>query len=198
MPPLVEPLACSIHAVQRAQIQLGDVVVIAGAGTLGLGMVGVAKLLNPSLLISIDPKDYRLEVAKTLGADMTMNPDKEDAVARVQELTDGYGCDVYIDATGYPSVGAARPADAPQAGHVRGVRRLPRAGDHRLDDHRRQEGAERPRARTWRRTRSRWRSTTSPAAWWTSRRSSPTSCRSRSTRPPSTWSTTRRYRSRCC
>lgn len=98
----VEPLACSIHAVQRAQIQLGDVVVIAGAGTLGLGMIGVAKLLNPSLLISIDPKDYRLDVAKQLGADVVMNPDKEDVVARVQELTDGYGCDVYIDATGYP------------------------------------------------------------------------------------------------
>jgi len=98
----IEPLACSIHAVQRAQIQLGDVVVIAGAGTLGLGMVGVAKLLNPSLLISIDPKDYRLDVAKKLGADLTLNPDREDVVAKVKELTDGYGCDVYINATGYP------------------------------------------------------------------------------------------------
>ena len=100
---VVEPLGCSIHAVQRAQMQLGDVVVIAGAGTLGLGMVGVAKLLNPSLLISIDLKDYRLDVAKSLGADLTLNPDREDVVTRVLELTDGYGCDVYIDATGYPS-----------------------------------------------------------------------------------------------
>lgn len=99
---VVEPLACSIHAVKRAQIQLGDVVVIAGAGPLGLGMVGVARLLNPSLLISIDPRDYRLKVAKELGADLTMNPDKEDVVARVLDLTDGYGCDVYINATGYP------------------------------------------------------------------------------------------------
>lgn len=99
---VVEPLACSIHAVQRAQIQLGDVVVIAGAGTLGLGMIGVARLLSPSLLISIDPRDYRLDVAKKLGADITLNPDSEDVVARVLDLTDGYGCDVYIDATGYP------------------------------------------------------------------------------------------------
>lgn len=99
---VVEPLACSIHAVKRAEIELGDVVVIAGAGTLGLGMVGAAKLRGPSLLISIDPREYRLEVAKKMGADLTMNPDKEDAVARVRELTGGYGCDVYIDATGYP------------------------------------------------------------------------------------------------
>lgn len=100
---MVEPLGCSAHAVQRAQIQLGDVVVVAGAGAIGLGIIGVAKLLSPSLLIAIDPKDYRLEVARELGADQTMNPEKEDVVAHVQELTDGYGCDVYIDATGYPS-----------------------------------------------------------------------------------------------
>ena len=100
---MVEPLGCSIHAVQRAQIQLGDTVVIAGAGTLGLGMTGVAKLLNPSLLISIDPKEYRLNAAKKLGADITINPNDEDAVEHIMNLTDGYGCDVYIDATGYPS-----------------------------------------------------------------------------------------------
>jgi len=99
---LVEPLACSIHAVQRANIQFGDVVVIAGAGTLGLGMVAVAKLANPAMVIAVDPKDYRLTVASKLGADLTINPDKEDVVARVRELTGGYGCDVYIDATGYP------------------------------------------------------------------------------------------------
>ena len=99
---VVEPLACSIHAVKRAQIQLGDVVAIAGAGTLGLGMVGVARLLNPSVLISIDPRDYRLLVAKQMGADLTLNPNNEDVVARVMDLTDGYGCDVYINATGYP------------------------------------------------------------------------------------------------
>jgi len=98
----VEPLACSIHAVQRANIQFGDVVVIAGAGTLGLGMVGAARLLAPSLLISVDPREYRLEVAAHLGADLVINPDKEDPVHRVKDLTEGYGCDVYIDATGFP------------------------------------------------------------------------------------------------
>ena len=37
---VIEPLACSIHAVQRGKIELGDVVVVSGCGTLGLGMVG--------------------------------------------------------------------------------------------------------------------------------------------------------------
>jgi len=99
---MIEPLACSIHAVQRAAIQLGDVVVIAGAGTLGLGMVGAARLRNPDILIALDTLDGRLKVASRLGADIVINISKEDAVEKVLSLTDGYGCDVYIEATGHP------------------------------------------------------------------------------------------------
>jgi 2-desacetyl-2-hydroxyethyl bacteriochlorophyllide A dehydrogenase len=100
---VIEPLACSIHAVQRGEIEFGDVVAIAGAGPLGLGMVGAARLKNPGILIVLDTKDYRLEIAKKLGADLVINPTKEDAVAKVKDLTGGYGCDVYIEATGHPS-----------------------------------------------------------------------------------------------
>jgi threonine dehydrogenase-like Zn-dependent dehydrogenase len=99
----IEPLACSIHAVQRGEIELDDVVVIAGAGPLGLGMVAAARLKNPKLLISVDLDDKRLEVAKRCGADMGLNPRKVDVVDEVRKLTDGYGCDVYIEATGHPS-----------------------------------------------------------------------------------------------
>ncbi|WP_427365318.1 alcohol dehydrogenase catalytic domain-containing protein [Candidatus Caldatribacterium saccharofermentans] len=100
--PYVEPLACAIHAVERAEIQLEDVVVIAGMGALGLGMLQVAKLKNPQLLIAIDVVEKRLELAKKLGADIVMNPEKIDVVAEVKKLTDGYGCDVYIHASGHP------------------------------------------------------------------------------------------------
>jgi threonine dehydrogenase-like Zn-dependent dehydrogenase len=99
---LIEPLACSIHAVQRAGIELGDVVVVAGAGTLGLGMIGAARLKSPGLLVAMDILDSRLEVAKQLGADLCINPSKEDPVERIMKLTDGYGCDVFIEATGHP------------------------------------------------------------------------------------------------
>ncbi len=100
---LVEPYACSVHAVNRGLIQLDDVVVLAGAGPLGLGMVGAARLKNPSKLIVLDTKPERLALAKQFGADLTMNPLHDDVVARVKELTEGYGCDVYIEATGHPS-----------------------------------------------------------------------------------------------
>ncbi|WP_199613982.1 alcohol dehydrogenase catalytic domain-containing protein [Paenibacillus alkalitolerans] len=99
---LIEPYACSLHAVQRAQIRLGDTVVIAGAGTLGLGMVGAAKLSGPGKLVVLDMMDHRLEMAKAFGADIVLNPGKTDVVAEVKALTDGYGCDIYIEATGHP------------------------------------------------------------------------------------------------
>lgn len=99
----IEPLACSIHAVQRGEIELDDVVVIAGAGPLGLGMFAAARLKNPKLLIAVDLLDERLELAKAAGADMGLNPTKIDVVDEVLKLTDGYGCDVYIEATGHPN-----------------------------------------------------------------------------------------------
>ena len=99
----IAPLACSIHAVERGQIKFQDVVVIAGAGPLGLGMVAAARMKNPRLLISVDLSDNRLETAKACGADIGINPRKTDAVNEVLKLTDGYGCDVFIEATGHPA-----------------------------------------------------------------------------------------------
>ena len=100
---LVEPYACSVHAVNRGRIEFDDVVVLAGAGPLGLGMVGAARLKNPKKLVVLDTKPERLELARRFGADVVMNPLKEDVVGAVKEMTDGYGCDVYIEATGHPS-----------------------------------------------------------------------------------------------
>ena len=99
---LIEPLACAIHAVERGTIQLEDIVVIAGMGSIGLCMLQVARLKSPGLLIALDIKPYRLELAKKLGADLTINVNSEDAVQKVTRLTDGYGCDVYIEAAGSP------------------------------------------------------------------------------------------------
>jgi threonine dehydrogenase-like Zn-dependent dehydrogenase len=99
----IEPLACAIHAVQRGEIELGDTVVIAGCGPLGLGMVAAARLKNPACLVAVDLMDSRLEVARRCGADVTLNPERVDVIDEVRKMTDGYGCDVYIEATGHPA-----------------------------------------------------------------------------------------------
>ena len=97
---IIEPLACAIHAVNRGDIQLDDVVVIAGAGPIGLMMVQVAHLKTPRRLVVIDKVAERLALAKRYGADVVIDAEHEDALAIVRKLTGGYGCDVYIEATG--------------------------------------------------------------------------------------------------
>ncbi len=100
---LIEPYACSAWCVKRANIQWDDVVVLAGAGTLGLGMVGAAKLHSPKKLVVMDTKPERLELAKKFGADLVLNPLNDDVVKIVKEMTNGYGCDIFIEATGHPN-----------------------------------------------------------------------------------------------
>ncbi|MDR2517927.1 MAG: alcohol dehydrogenase catalytic domain-containing protein [Spirochaetaceae bacterium] len=100
---LIEPYACSKHAVDRANIQCDDVAVISGAGSLGLGMITYGALKNPKALISLDMSDERLAKAKEFGATHTFNPSKTDAAAEIMKITGGYGCDIYIEATGHPS-----------------------------------------------------------------------------------------------
>jgi threonine dehydrogenase-like Zn-dependent dehydrogenase len=98
-----EPLACSLHAVERAGILFNDTVVVAGCGPIGLGMIAGARAKSPAHVIALDLAPEKLELAKECGADVTINIAEEDAVARVKELTDGYGADVYLEGTGHPS-----------------------------------------------------------------------------------------------
>jgi threonine dehydrogenase-like Zn-dependent dehydrogenase len=99
---LIEPLSCGFHAVDRARIERGDVVVIAGAGTLGLAMIGPALAKQPAAVISLDLDSKRLNLARSLGATHVFNPLEVDVVAEIDTLTGGYGCDVYIEVTGTP------------------------------------------------------------------------------------------------
>ncbi|HEY8746202.1 MAG TPA: zinc-binding dehydrogenase, partial [Chloroflexota bacterium] len=69
----------------------------------GLCMLQAAKRYNPGQLIAVDTKQYRLDLAMRLGADVVLNPETEDGVAAVKRLTGGYGADVYIEAAGHPS-----------------------------------------------------------------------------------------------
>ena len=98
---LIEPLACSLHAAERANVDHDDIVVVAGAGTLGLGIIGAVRLRNPKKLIVLDMKPERAALALRLGADEVWNPAEVDVLAKIREITDGYGCDIYIEATGH-------------------------------------------------------------------------------------------------
>jgi erythritol/L-threitol dehydrogenase len=89
-----EPLACSLHAVERAGISFDDVVVVAGCGPIGLGMIAGAAAKSPANVVALDVSADRLEVAHRCGATETVNVATDDPRELVMELTDGYGADV--------------------------------------------------------------------------------------------------------
>jgi len=94
-----EPVACVIHAANKLNTRLGQDVVVIGAGPMGMLNMMVAKRRGARVIVSeVDPK--RNAYALELGADATVNPKSEDAVARVKELTGGKGADVVIVAIG--------------------------------------------------------------------------------------------------
>lgn len=97
---LIEPIACGMHAVERAQICHSDVVVIAGLGAIGTSMVNLVSLKLPKMIIGIDVRENRLEMGKKYGADVVLNPMECDVAAEIKKLTGGLGCDVYIEASG--------------------------------------------------------------------------------------------------
>jgi len=99
---ITEPLACVLHGVEEAGVKLGDIVTIIGAGPIGLLHLLTAKKIGAARIISIDLVEERLNFAKKLGADETINAGEENVVERVQQLTDGYGADVVIEAIGLP------------------------------------------------------------------------------------------------
>jgi alcohol dehydrogenase len=88
--------------VLNGRVEPGDTVAIVGAGPIGLAAVLTAKLLTPAHIVAIDLDDARLERARELGADVTINNGSGAAVAAVMQLTDGLGADVAIEAVGSP------------------------------------------------------------------------------------------------
>ncbi|MFO7916778.1 MAG: zinc-binding dehydrogenase [Anaerolineae bacterium] len=102
---LYEALACAAWAARRIDIKLGDTVAVNGAGFAGNILLQGAIKAGASLVVAVDVVDEKLQVAKELGADVVINAQQEDPVARVNELTDDEGVDVAVDAVGGTGIG---------------------------------------------------------------------------------------------
>jgi len=89
--------------VLNGNVRPGDVVVVVGAGPVGLAAMMTARFLGPSKVVAVDIADSRLEAARsTFGADVTINSSSDDVVEAVKGLTGGMGADVAIEAVGVP------------------------------------------------------------------------------------------------
>ena len=101
---LTEPLACVVHGIEESNIRLGDTVAVIGAGPIGQMMIMLAKKNGASTVIASDLAPLRRDIAANAGADITIDPTKEDPVERVKEETSGRGADVVIEAVGIPQL----------------------------------------------------------------------------------------------
>ena len=98
---LVEPLACSLHAVRMSNFKMGERAVVLGTGPIGLGVIAFLKHAGASLIIATETKKRRREVAIKLGADHVFNPRMiRDLKDRVLDITGGHGVDTVFDCSG--------------------------------------------------------------------------------------------------
>lgn len=96
---LFEPFGVAIHAAQLVRM-VGDTVIVIGTGAIGLFAIIMAKVMGACRIIASDISDYRLSLAKKIGADYAINPKKDDIVSIVKNLTNGLGVDVIFETSG--------------------------------------------------------------------------------------------------
>jgi alcohol dehydrogenase len=88
--------------VLNGTVKPGDTVAVVGAGPVGLAAIMTAQLYGPGRIVAIDMDSSRLERARQLGADATINNSSEDPAEKIKEMTDGLGADVVMEAVGVP------------------------------------------------------------------------------------------------
>lgn len=93
-------------AVERADLEPDDTVVVQGSGPVGLAAAAFARLAGAGELLVIGDPDPRLDLARRMGADRTLSVSgstREERAAAVLEATEGRGADIVIEASGNPA-----------------------------------------------------------------------------------------------
>src|SRR5246127_3902692 len=114
---LVEPLTVGFHAVARGLVKADDTVTVLGCGGVGLGAVA-ASSARGARTICVDMDDEKLAVAQAAGGSDAINTAKESLHDRLQELTEGRGPDVVIEAIGTPQTFRAAVEEVAFTGKV--------------------------------------------------------------------------------
>jgi threonine 3-dehydrogenase len=114
---IMDPMGNAVHTVLEAEVP-GSTVLVLGCGPIGCFAIGVARAAGASLVIASDLNPKRLELARAMGAQVTLNPTHDDVVARVRELTGGDGVDLVCEMSGHPSGHAQAFAAARMGGRV--------------------------------------------------------------------------------
>ena len=97
---LVEPLAVMMHILEMIDINIGDTVAILGAGPIGMLCAAMAHAAGAQRIFQGDRVPHRLELARRMGADVTIHTGRENFAEAVMDHTKGRGVDVAFDAAG--------------------------------------------------------------------------------------------------
>ncbi|MEA3406682.1 MAG: zinc-binding dehydrogenase [Chloroflexota bacterium] len=147
LPPSVPPerfigagcgLPTAVHAMERAEIMLGDTVVVQGSGPVGLSAAILSQISGATQVIVVGGPERRLQEARRIGADMTINIEDappEERLARILDATQGRGADVTIEATGNPQAVREGFAMTRDAGRYVVVGQYTDLGDIRMNPH---------------------------------------------------------------
>lgn len=96
---LIEPMSVGFHAVARGQVTDNEVVMVIGCGMIGVGAI-VRAALRGATVVAVDLDDEKLELAKKVGASYVINSKTENVHERMQQISEGLGADVVIEAVG--------------------------------------------------------------------------------------------------
>jgi len=129
---LLEPASIGTHAANRAPISNDDTVVVIGAGTIGLFILQAARLRGAAKVIAVDINEFRLDLAKKIGADKLINPLKSDLSEAILQETEGKGANVTLEAVGYAGTFADAVSVTRMGGHVVAVGNLEKKAEFDL------------------------------------------------------------------
>ena len=115
---LIEPLSVGFYASEQGGVKTGDTVVILGSGCIGLVTLLACKAHGAGKIIVADLVEARLQKALEIGATEVINSGKEDALKKIEELTNGRGADVVFETAGSPVTIAQTPSIVRRGGVI--------------------------------------------------------------------------------
>ena len=115
---IMDPIGNAVHTVLEGGGLAGSTVFVLGCGPIGCFACGVARAAGASLVVASDLNDMRLSLARGMGAQTTLNPGRDDVLARLRDLTGGDGVDLVCEMSGHPAGHAQAFAAARLGGRV--------------------------------------------------------------------------------
>ena len=101
---LTEPLACVLNSLETCRLKAGGSLLIVGGGPMGLMHLVLARLLGAATVLVSEPDGERAAWARRLGANLVLDPARDDLIRKTLEATDGAGADAVVVTAGLPEV----------------------------------------------------------------------------------------------